>query len=57
LSVIDPASRLDRITDVGILDGRIAAIRTGPAIADAADAIDARGLIVTGRDSSTFTRT
>ena len=45
--VIDPASRLDRIMDVAILDGRIAAIQTGLAIADAADTIDARGLIVT----------
>ena len=44
--VIDPASRLDRITDVGILDGRIAAMQTGLS-ADAADTIDARGLIVT----------
>jgi dihydroorotase len=43
--VVDPASRLDAIRDVGISQGRIAAIATTIA-GDAADTIDARGKLV-----------
>ena len=45
--VIDPASKLDRLTDVAISTGRIAAVQTSIAAADAADVIEARGLLVT----------
>ena len=45
--VIDPASRVDRVADVGIESGRIRAIESSIAATDAADVIDARGKIVT----------
>lgn len=45
--VIDPASSTDRVLDVGIFEGRIAAVQAGIATSDAADVIDARGQIVT----------
>jgi dihydroorotase len=45
--VIDPASRVDRVADVGIEGGRIRAIESSIAATDAADVIDARGKIVT----------
>jgi dihydroorotase len=43
--VIDPSVRLDAIADVGIVDGRIAAVDTRLE-ADAVDTIDARGKLV-----------
>ncbi|MBL8989230.1 MAG: amidohydrolase family protein, partial [Gemmatimonadetes bacterium] len=42
--VMDPASRLDQVRNVGILNGRIAAISAGPI--RGRDTIDARGLVV-----------
>ena len=45
--VIDPASRVDRVADVGIEGGRIRAIESSIAATDAANVIDARGKIVT----------
>src|SRR5262245_20429022 len=42
--VMDPASRLDAVRNVGILDGRIAAITTDALVGK--DTIDARGLVV-----------
>jgi dihydroorotase len=45
--VIDPGQRLDGLLDVAIVGGRIAAIGPGLAKVGAADAIDARGKIVT----------
>ena len=44
--VIDPASRVDRMADVGIEGGRIRAIESNVAAADAAEILDARGRIV-----------
>ncbi len=44
--VIDPSRRLDRVMDVGLAGGRIAAVRPGLAASDAADVIDAAGRIV-----------
>src|SRR5438046_1024592 len=43
----DPASQLHRKGDLGILDGKIAAIGDDIASAQALDVIDARGLYVT----------
>ena len=45
--VLDPASKLDRIADVGILNGRIAAVQSRIAAADAAAVVDARDQLVT----------
>lgn len=45
--VLDPARRVDRVADVAIAGGRIRAIEPRIAAADAADAIDATGKIVT----------
>ena len=42
--VVDPASGMDAVADVAVLDGRIAAIGTG--LGDAERAIDATGLVV-----------
>ena len=42
--VMDPASRLDAVRNVGILDGRIAAITTDALVGK--DTVDARGLVV-----------
>ncbi len=42
--VMDPESGLDAVLDVGILDGRIAAISEGPL--EGADVVDASGLVV-----------
>ena len=42
--VMDPASRLDQVRNVGILNGRISAISAGPI--RGRDTIDARGLVV-----------
>jgi dihydroorotase len=44
--VLDPAQRLDGAFDVAIQGGRIAAIAREIAAADAADLVDARGLVV-----------
>jgi len=44
--VIDPASRVDRMADVGIEGGRIRAIEPSIAASDAAEVLDARGRIV-----------
>ena len=44
--VIDPASRVDRVADVGIEGGRIRAIESSIAASDAAEVLDARGRIV-----------
>ncbi|HUR34193.1 MAG TPA: amidohydrolase family protein [Vicinamibacterales bacterium] len=43
--VIDPSLRLDAVRDIGITNGRIAAVESGLA-ADAAETIDARGKLV-----------
>ena len=45
--VIDPARRVDRIADVAVAAGRIAAIEPNIAADEAGDAIDARGRLVT----------
>jgi Amidohydrolase family len=42
--VIDPASNLDAVRNIGLLDGRIAAITTEPL--HGRDTVDARGLVV-----------
>jgi dihydroorotase len=44
--VIDPASGIDGVMDVAVSGGRIAAVRRGIAIADAASTIDASGKLV-----------
>ena len=44
--VIDPASRVDRVADIGIEAGRIRAIESSIAASDAAEVLDARGRIV-----------
>ena len=44
--VIDPAQRTDRVADVAIQGGRIAAVRPGISPADATAVIDARGMLV-----------
>jgi dihydroorotase len=44
--VIDPASGLDKLTDVYIADGRIAAIGNAPSDFDASATIDASGCVV-----------
>ncbi len=45
--VLDPASKLDATADVGIADGKIAAVAPGLNPADAARVVDARGQVVT----------
>src|SRR6267378_4140390 len=45
--VLDPGRHLDRVADVAIDGGRIRAIQPNIAIADAAEALDARGKLVT----------
>ena len=45
--VIDPGQRLDRVADVAIRGGRVAAIRPGIAASEAADVLDAVGKLVT----------
>lgn len=45
--VVDPASGVDRIIDVAIDQGRIAAVQPNIPVADAADVIDVRGKLVT----------
>jgi dihydroorotase len=44
--VIDPASRLDAMRDVGIAGGRIASVAANLAASDAADVLDATGKLV-----------
>jgi dihydroorotase len=44
--VIDPSLRLDAIRDVGIANGRIAAVEAGIAAGDSTQTLDARGRIV-----------
>ncbi len=45
--VIDPAQRIDRVLDVAIANGRIAALEPNLPASSAADTIDARGRLVT----------
>jgi dihydroorotase len=45
--VIDPAQRLDRVIDVAISGGRIAALETGIPASDAGEVVDAGGKLVT----------
>ena len=45
--VIDPSQRLDRVADVAIRDGRIAAIRPNIAASSAKEVVDAKGKLVT----------
>ena len=45
--VIDPSARLDRVADIAIRGGRIAAVQPGLAATDAAEVIEARGMVVT----------
>ena len=45
--VIDPSQRIDRVIDVAIKGGRIAALRADIGASDAAEVIDARGKLVT----------
>jgi dihydroorotase len=45
--VIDPSQRLDRVLDVAISDGRLAALQPNIAASDGREVIDARGKIVT----------
>jgi len=44
--VIDPAAKVDRVTDVAIAGGRVAAVERGIDSARAADVLDARGKLV-----------
>jgi dihydroorotase len=44
--VLDPGQRIDRVLDVAIQGGRIAAVRATIAASEAAEVIDARGKIV-----------
>jgi dihydroorotase len=44
--VLDPSQNLDRMVDVAVKDGKIAALRGGIAKSDAAETIDATGKIV-----------
>ena len=45
--VVDPSQRIDRVLDVAIAGGRIAAVGANLPAANAADVIDARGHVVT----------
>src|SRR6185295_8450701 len=45
--VIDPARRVDRMADVAVSGGRVAAIEPSIAADQGADVIDARGKLVT----------
>ncbi len=45
--VIDPANQIDRITDVALTDGKIAAVRDDIPEGQAVKVVDVRGLIVT----------
>src|SRR5256885_848158 len=45
--VIDPGERVDRIGDVAVLGGRIAAVQPNIAVDQAAQVVDARGKLVT----------
>ncbi|HET9219758.1 MAG TPA: amidohydrolase/deacetylase family metallohydrolase [Terriglobia bacterium] len=45
--VLDPSQRLDRIMDIAVRDGKIAALETNIAASDAMDVFDAKGRIVT----------
>src|SRR5438132_7725976 len=45
--VLDPAQRIDRVADVAIRAGKIAAIRPGIASSSAAEVIEAGGKLVT----------
>src|SRR5262249_38827020 len=45
--VIDPAQRLDRVADVAIQGGRVAAVQPNMAADQAADVVEARGRLVT----------
>ncbi len=45
--VIDPALEIDRLADVLVEEGRIAAVEEGIGAADGAEVIDASGLVVT----------
>ncbi len=45
--VIDPANHVDRIADVAIHGGRVAAVKSGIASSKAAEVVDAAGKIVT----------
>jgi dihydroorotase len=45
--VIDPSQRVDRVADVAVRNGRIAAVQPNLAAAEAADVVDAGGKLVT----------
>ena len=45
--IVDPAQRIDRVADVAIRAGRIVAVQPSIPAADAAQVVDARGLLVT----------
>jgi dihydroorotase len=45
--VIDPSQRVDRVADVAVRGGRIAAVQPNIAAAEAADVLDAGGTLVT----------
>src|SRR6186997_2169723 len=45
--VVDPSQRLDRVLDVAIANGRLAALQPNIAASDAGEVIDARGKVVT----------
>jgi dihydroorotase len=45
--VLDPSQKLDRLLDVGIKDGKIAAIRAGIPATEAAEILDAAGRLIT----------
>ena len=45
--VLDPSQRLDRIMDIAVRDGKIAALETNIAASDAMDVFEATGRIVT----------
>jgi dihydroorotase len=45
--VIDPATQIDRVTDVAVTAGRIAAVEDNIPFAEAGKVVDARGLLVT----------
>jgi dihydroorotase len=45
--IIDPSERVDRVADIAVRGGRIAAIQANIGVGEAADVLDARGQLVT----------
>src|ERR1043165_8139227 len=45
--VLDPSQKLDRLMDVAVRDGKIAAVQTNISAMEAAEVLDAKGRLVT----------